>query len=314
MNDLIYIINVVLPVFLLVVVGIFLRLRGLVTESFVDSTSKFVFNVSLPVLIFLKLYNVDLSSEFDIPFILFVVISTLVLFGLSWMISIYLCEDTNNRGVFIQGAFRSNYAIVGLAIMFGMFGAASVAKASLVLSFVLPLYNFLSVVALTVFGSEKSKYEIKSIIKEILLNPLILAVIVSIPFAICKIELFPALESTGEYLAAIALPLALIGIGGSMNLSAIKKASKISIYASLIKIVMAPVIFTFAAYWIGFRSTDLGIIFVIFACPTAIASFVMTIALGGSARIAGNIIVISTLGSVVTYTVGLYLLRYLKLI
>lgn len=314
MSDLLYILNVVLPVFLLVLIGLFLRNRKLINESFVDSTSKFVFNVSLPALIFLKLYDIDLSSEFDIPFILFIVISTLLLFVVSWIVAIYAVKNISDRGVFIQGAFRSNYAIVGLAIIFGMFGSESVAKASLVLSFVLPLYNLLSVVALTLYNTEKSIINIRSILKGIILNPLIIAVIVSIPFAMFKLELYPAVKTTGEYLSSIALPLALIGIGGSMNLNALKKASKISIYSSLIKIVFAPLIVTLGAYLLGFRYADLGIIFVIFACPTAIASFVMTIAMGGNGRIAGNIIVISTLGSILTYTIGLYLMRFLHLI
>ena len=303
-----------LPVFLLVIVGLALKFRGLVTEAFVDSTSKFVFNVSLPVLIFMKLYNVDLSSEFDIPFILFVVIATVFLFGISWMLSIYLVSKREDRGVFIQGAFRSNYAIVGLAIILGMFGHSSVSKASLTLSFVLPIYNLLSIVVLAIYSGKESSLRFKTLIKDILLNPLIIAVVVSIPFALFKIDLLPSLVNTGNYLSSIALPLALLGIGGSMNLSAIKKASRISVYSTIIKILFAPLIITSVAYWLGFRGNNIGIIFVIFACPTAIASFVMTIAMGGNGRIAGNIIVLSTLGSIVTYTIGLYLMRYLLII
>lgn len=314
MSDLLYILNVVAPIFLLVLLGLFLRQKKLVTESFVDSTSKFVFRISLPALIFLKLYDIDLSAKFDIGFFLFIVIATVITFFLSWGSSFYLCRIREDRGVFIQGAFRGNYAIIGLAVIAGMFGNDALAKASLVLPFVLPIYNIFSVIVLTIYGNNKSDLNFASVTKDILLNPLILAVVIALPFAFWKIPLLPALIKTGEYISVIALPLALIGIGGSMNLRAIKKASRVSLLASTMKIIIIPVLATWAAFMFGYSGSDLGILFVIFACPTAIASFVMAIAMGSSGKIAGNIIVISTLASLATFTVGLYLLRLFNLI
>lgn len=312
MNDLIYILNVVSPVFLLVVLGMSLRYFKLIDDNFVKITSTFVFNISLPVLVFMKLYRVDLSATFDLTFVAFIFISTIILFLFNWLVSILIVSSRHDRGVFIQGASRSNFAIVGLAIILGMFGQPSLVKASLLIPFLIPLYNFSSILALTYYNNRNLKMGFGRLMKDVFLNPLILGVVAALPFAMWNINIPDAFKTTGNYLSDMALPLALIGIGGSLNIDAVKESSYISSVASIIKIVVAPLIITLISIWLGFTGTDVGIIFVVFGCPTAIVSFVMAVAMGGSAKIAGNIIVISTLGSVVTYTIGLYALRMLN--
>lgn len=313
-QDLLFIINVVLPVFLLVFVGILLRLIKIVDEQFVRITSNFVYKVSLPALIFLKLYDVDLERTINIDMMLLIVIGTIAVYYIAKIIAKYLKLKPEDEGVYIQGAFRSNYAIVGLAIILRMFGLDAVAKASFLLLFALPIYNLYGIIALTLPHNQNAKVDYIKITKEIFLNPLILSVIAAIPFSLFKISIPPSLETTGNYLADIALPLALISIGGSMNLQTIKEASGLAFGSSSIKNIIAPVITTIAAYFLGIRGEDLGIIFIVFACPTAIVSFIMAAGLKGNVKLAGNIVVISTLGSLLTMTLGLFILRLFELI
>lgn len=313
-QDLLFIINVVLPVFLLVFVGILLRLLQIVNEEFVKITSNFVYKVSLPALVFLKLYDVDLERTINIDMMLLIIFGTIAVYYIAKLIAKYLKLKPEDEGVYIQGAFRSNYAIVGLAIILRMFGLDAVAKASFLLLFALPIYNLYGIIALTLPHNQNTKVDYIRITKEILLNPLILSVIAAIPFSLFKISIPSSLETTGNYLADIALPLALISIGGSMNLQTIKEASGLAFGSSSIKNIVAPVISTIAAYFLGIRGEDLGIIFIVFACPTAIVSFIMAAGLKGNVKLAGNIVVISTLGSLLTMTLGLFILRLFELI
>ena len=64
----------------------------------------------------------------------------------------------------------------------------------------------------------------------------------------------------------------------------------------------------------GIRDTELAVLFFLAASPTAAASFVMTRSMGGNAALAANIVVLSTLGSLLTVTSGLILLKYLGLV
>lgn len=314
LNDLLFIINIVVPVFMLVIVGAVLKLVKIVDDNFVKITSNFVFKVSLPVLIFMKLYNVDLSKTIDVKMISIVIAGIILTYLLGLVIAKIYKLKPSDEGVFIQGAFRSNYAIVGLAIILRMFGTEALSKASFLLLFALPVYNLLGVIALTLPHTVDNRLNIKKTLLEIIVNPLVLAVIIAIPFSIFKISIYNTLETTGNYVAEISLPLALMGIGGSINFKSIKEASGLAFTSTIIKNVLSPLIVIVIGLYFGIIGVDLGLLFIIFACPTAIASFIMASSMKGNVKLAGNIVIISTLSSIFTMTLGLFCLRYFRII
>jgi len=313
-ENIVFTANIVAPVFLIIALGYFLKQIKIINEQFVTITSKFVFNVSLPALIFIELYDVDLITVIDVTQIVYIYAGTLIIYFLVWIISIPFIKNGKDLSVFVQGAYRSNYAIVGLAIISNLFGDAGLGKASIILAFILPLYNVLAVVILTVPMRKERKLNIKGTFSEIITNPLIIAVIIALPFSLFRIELPSMIFSSCNLLADVALPLALIGIGGSLNIENIKKASGLAFTSSAIKLIALPVILIFGAYLAGFRNMDLGIMFVLFSCPTAVVSFIMAEAMGCNSRLAGNIVVISTIGSVVTISTAIIILRSIHLI
>ena len=306
--------NVVAPVFLIVALGYFVKRLGVINENFVDITSKFVFSVSLPALVFINIATIDLSKAIDFNQIMYICAATIITFFIIWIASIPFIKDGKNLSVFVQGAFRSNFAIVGFAIIVKLFGDFALGKAALILAFVLPLYNILAVIVLTVPLSKERKLDIKKTLLEIILNPLIVAVFVGLPFSYYRINIPQVIDLTAGFLSELALPLALIGIGGSLNLKNIKKASALAFSSSAIKVIILPVILTLGAYYLGYRSIDLGVMFVLFACPTAIVSFIMAEAMGANSKLAGNIVLISTVASVFTIAAGIVILKELSLI
>ena len=111
---------------------------------------------------------------------------------------------------------------------------------------------------------------------------------------------------SGEYLASMTLPIALICIGGTLSLSALVSSGGPALSASLFKLVFIPVVFTVIGWLIGFEGRELGVLFLFLAAPTAAVSYVMAKAAGGDARFAANIIALSTALSIVTISAGLY--------
>lgn len=313
-DNIIFTANTVAPVFIIVAIGYLSKKIKIINENFVDITSKFVFSVSLPAFIFLKIVDLDLSIALEIDQILYIYIATILSFILVWFGSIPFIQNAKDRSSFIQGAFRGNFAIIGLAIISNLFGREALGEATIILAFLLPLYNILAVIALTVPLRKEKRIKITSTIIEILFNPLILAVIFALPFSYFRLKLPELAELTGTFLSDLALPLALIGIGGSLNFENLKKASNLAFTSSAIKLITIPLVFTIGAYLFGYRGKDLGIMFVLFGCPTAIVSFIMAESMGANSKLAGNIILISTLGSVFTIAVGILLLKSLGLI
>ncbi|MDO8550510.1 MAG: AEC family transporter, partial [Ignavibacteria bacterium] len=286
-----------------------LKRLGMINENFVTVSSKIVFNISLPALIFFEISAIDLVEVLNIGQISFIYIGTLISFGIAWIIAQSVAKTGQDKASFIQGSFRGNFAIVGLAIIVNYYGIENLGKASLVLAFTIPLYNILSIIALTIPLRKEKQLNYKNTLFEIARNPLIIAVIAALPFSYLRIEIPEVIYTTGKYLSALSLPLALIGIGGFLSFSDITKGSLPTIVSTSLKLIVLPALATFAAYLLGFKGMDLGIIFILFACPTAIASFIMAEAMGANSRLAGNILLLTTLASVVTMTLGLFILK-----
>jgi len=314
LDNIIFTTNIVAPVFLIILLGYFLKRIGVINENFIEINSKFVFNVSLPAFIFMKISALDLTAALDIGQIIFIYAGTLLVYFIAWIIASFFIKDGRDLSVFVQGAYRSNFAIVGLAIIANLFGDEGLGKASLILAFLLPLYNVLAVIILTIPMRKTRKLNLSNTVQEIILNPLIISVIVALPFSYFKLELPSMLLTTGNFLADVALPLALIGIGGSLNIENIKRASALAFSSSILKLIIVPVVLTFFAYLFGYRTMDLGIMFILFACPTAIVSFIMAEAMGCNSKLAGNIVVISTIGSVITISAAIIILKSAGLI
>jgi malonate transporter len=314
LDNILFTANIVAPVFLIIAVGYFAKRIKIINEVFVDVTAKFVFQISLPVFIFLKISVLDLSQVFEFKQIIYIYLGTIVTYFLIWFSTIPFINNPKDKSAFIQGAFRGNYAIVGLALISNLFGHDALGKATIILAFLLPLYNVLAVIVLTIPLKTEEKSIIKSAFYDILLNPLILAVLFALPFSFFKIKLPEMFITTGGFLSDLALPLALVGIGGSINTENLKRASNLAFTSSIIKIVLIPIILTFGAYLLGYKDIDLGIMFILFACPTAIASFIMADVMGANSKLAGNIIMITTLGSVFTISLGILILKSFGLI
>jgi malonate transporter len=313
-QNLIFTLNLVAPVFLIVALGYILKKLRLINDDFVTLTSKIVFLVSLPVLIFVEIATMEISEVLNLDLIIFVYIGTLISFGLAWVISIPFIKEPRDRSVFVQGSFRGNFAIVGLALIANVYGTDRLGKASLILAFTIPLYNVLSVIVLTVPMRKERQLNLSHTLLEIAKNPLILGVIAAIPFSYFNIKIPFVVLKTGEYLAALALPLALLGIGGFLSFTHLRKGAVMVFSSTFLKLVAIPVAASYAAYKFGFVGEDLGILFLLFACPTAIASFIMAEAMGVNSRLAGNILLVTTLGSVITITMGLFILKEMGLI
>ena len=147
--------------------------------------------------------------------------------------------------------------------------------------------------------------------KELLKNPLIIAVVLGMLASAVKLYIPQWLLKSGEYFAGLTLPLALICVGGTLSLAGVKASGMSALQSSAIKIAILPVLACTAAWLIGIQGRDLIILWMFFSSPTAAASFAMAVAAGGDGKLAANIIALTTLVSIGTMTLGIYTLTAL---
>ena len=313
-QQVIFVGSITLPVFSLVFIGIWLKWRQKIDDAFTARASYIVFNLALPVLMFAAIVRTDLGQIGNPRLIIFALLMTLFSFFVLWWGARVLIRDKDNLGVFVQGCFRSNLGILGLAFCLTTFGEEGLAVGALLLAVITPLYNILSIYALTHAATEDTRLNWGQLFKQVARNPLNTAIILALPFAYWQIQLPEVVMRSIDYLAAMTLPLALICIGGTLSFSALKRTQALSWFAVVIKLLILPIVVAGLAYMSGFRGIELGCLVLMFASPTAAASFVMVRAIGGNYTLAANIIAITTLISLITVSIAIYLLKVFALI
>lgn len=296
-----------LPVFAMVFIGLGLRRVGWIDAAFIHTASALVFKATLPTLVFLSIIRADLNVALNPGLLVFFLCATLASFALTWLWAGFRVPE-KDRGVYVQGAFRGNCGIVGLALAANLYGDFGLSAGGILLGLVIISYNALSVVALIAHQPGQTT-SWRRILHDICRNPLILAVVFAIPVAWLDLTFPQWVLTSGDYFASLTLPLALLCIGATVSLSAIRGDSGTAISSSMLKMVILPVLCTAAAWLAGFRGPELGLLFLYFASPTAAASFVMAKALGGNSRLAANIIALTTLLASITVTLGVFILR-----
>jgi malonate transporter len=301
------------PIFTLVFLGILLKKFEVIDDAFTLAASRLVYMVAMPTMLFISMINTDIRSVVDGSYLIFAVCGSLVIFAASSLLCPLLVKERRDRGVFIQGTFRSNLAIVGLAFCFNAYGEPGLAKASILMSVLTILYNLLTAYTLSASLSSE-QVRISKVLIGIIKNPLIAALVIGIIFSLMAVPIPDVVRTSGEYLARMTLPLALISIGSALSFSELKNSSSVSVMAVFTKLVIVPVTLTYTAYRWGIQGMDLGILFLMVASPTAVASYIMVQNIGGNAKLAASIVVISTIASLITVSFGLAVLKQIGVI
>ena len=318
MSDFIFSLNVTMPIFLVMVLGYFLKQIGMLDDHFVTVANKFNFKVTLPFMVFRDLSQVDIREEFDIRFVLFCAISSTICFWAIWGAVKLFLKDKSLRGAFVQASFRSSAAVMGLAFISNIYGASAMGPMMIIGA--VPLYNIFSVLVLTFEantddeGTDNAKRDtekIKQACVNIAKNPIIISIALGVIVALIGIDFPIMVDKTVNSVAQLAPPLALIGLGaGFEGRKAIAKLRP-TMWASAIKLIIQPLIFIPAAIWLGFTGEKLVAILIMLAAPATPSCYIMAKNMKNDGTLTASIIVMTTLLAAFTLTGWIYLLKTL---
>jgi len=315
LSDLLFSFNAVFPIFLVMLLGLVVRRLDIINASATKQINSLVFKVALPLMLFNTVYGSDYSQMLDWKFIVFLILSIIIFFFICWIIAVKLIDDDKKKGAFIQGSFRGNYVILGIALSTEVLGfTPALAMTGVII--IVPLFNVLSVIILTIYREQKTESEniVTTIIKSIVTNPLIIGIIAGIVLTLLNIEIIPLLSIPINMVSSLATPLALLVIGASMDYSRIKDRLKYTLVASTLKLIAMPVIFTPLAIWAGISTEGIVVLLLLYAAPTAIVSYVMASHMGTDEFLASSIVLFTSLASIPTYTIGVYILRVIGIV
>lgn len=314
MSNLIFSLNATLPIFLTMVLGWVFHRVGLMDEGFTDKLNKFVFRVALPVLLFQDLATVDFSQVWDIRFVLFCFLSTLICIAAVTALS-FLLKDRSIQGEFIQAAYRSSAAILGIAFIQNIYGNSGMAPLMIVAT--VPLYNVMAVAVLSVMSPKRGKMDrtlLINTLKGILTNPIILGIAAGILWSVLKLPMPAILAKTVSNVAVLATPLGLMSLGAAFQWQQASSRLKPALAATFIKLVALVAIFLPIAVNLGFREEKLIAILVMLGSSSTVSSYIMAKNMGHEGVLTSSAIMLTTLFSAFTLTGWLFLLKSLGLI
>ncbi|MBF7075091.1 AEC family transporter [Glaciecola sp. MH2013] len=288
--------SVIGPVVLLIAFGYALYKTGLMTDDFVERASRLIFNFALPALLFTTIAKSDISTISDKNMLVIGVLGTLGICLVLMLIAPYIVTKRADRGVVIQGAFRSNMGIIGLAYCANAYGQEGLALASIYLGALTITYNVISVIILNFYLDSKTSY--LRMIKGVVTNPIILAIVSALLVSNFQLNLPSILINSAGYFAQLTLPLALLCTGAALRFSSLRADGKAAAISILVKCFIYPFVIVAFALGFGIDGMALGVVYLMSIAPTAAASYVMVRKIGGNYTLAAHIIAISTLVSV----------------
>lgn len=313
MSHILFSINAILPLLIPVLLGYLFKRIGLVTREVAVGMNRLVFRLFLPVMLFLNVYRIETLAEVDPTYIFYTLGVSLILFAVTVPITRAVTKDPRQRGVLVQGSFRSNFALVGIPLATSLFGEAGGMIATVLGAFLIPLYNVLAVFSLSIFGDgEHKRPSWKKILTDILKNPLILAIalgfvtlLVRALFVRTGVEFrltdLPFLEKTLSSLSAVATPLSLVVLGAQFEFSAIASLRRQILFAVLLRGVVIPTLGLSVAYALGcFEGAHFAAFAAAFCTPIAVSSVPMAQEMGADSALAGQLVVWTTLVSALT--------------
>ena len=303
-----YALDVTLPISLIIGLGVLLKRISWITDEFAKAGSDLVFNLTLPCLLFVNIATTNLTDHFPALLIVFAGSAMTAVFLIFHLLAFGIANKLA-RGAFVQGACRGNMAIIGLALSVNAFGDSALAIASMYLAVLVVPLNIFSI--LTLYYHQEKTPSVRDVAHSVLTNPLAIAISLAILVALLPIQVPRLMLDTGHYLASMTLPLALLCVGATIRLQEFRSSS-VLYWAISSKVVFIPVVATALGFYVGLRGEELGVLFMMTAAPTAAAAYPMVRSIGGDYHLTAAIIAGSTLMSIVSSTLGLFLLREMQ--
>jgi len=312
MENFIIAINVVLPLCLLILTGYIVKRVGLVEPETFKKMNKLVSKILIPVVLMKNIMETNLKTDFNIDFILFGVLG-LIFITLVSMLIVPLFEKERKRiGVIVQGIYRSNFVLFGLTLVGNLYGTENTVITGVLISFCVPVINIIAIIILQYYGMESVDF--KKVIHELIKNPIILGAVIGFVVLLSGVKLPTFINTTIADLSKMTTPLALIILGGTLEISAISKNLKALAVMTLGKLIFVPFIMTSIGAMLGYRGIQLMSLLALFGSPIAVSSYPMATEMHCDDELASQGIVFTTVFSIVSMVLWVYVFKSLQLL
>lgn len=304
--------RVVLPMALLMLVGVGVRKAGIIDRPAMQNIDRLTFRLFMPVLLFKNLYETDFSQSFEAQEVLFAAAAITLIFPLALLLPRRLEKDPAKAAAMGQAMMRTNYILFGIAVAESIYGEGNVGSVALLGAVVVPLTNAFGVMILELGRSGRA--EPGKLLLSILKNPMVLATLASLAAMVLPFRIPELLWDVIKDIAGVTTTISFLSLGVSLDLGEARANRRSLAIGTALRMVLVPLVFLPLSVALGFRGQSLCGLMVLFAAPTAVASYPMAVAMGADGPLAGQLVCVNTLLSVFTMFCYTFLFKNLGLL
>ena len=304
--------RVVLPMALLMLTGAGVRKAGLMDRPTMRRVDKLTFRLFMPVLLFKNIYETDLSRSFEPKEVLFAVLALLALFPLALLLPRRLEKDPGKAAAMGQAMMRANYILFGIAVAESIYGEGNAGPVALLGAVVVPMTNALSVVILEVGRAGRAAPG--KLLLSVLKNPMVLATLAALAVMAMPFRIPELLWGVVKDVAGVTTTISFISLGVSLDLGEARANRRPLVIGTALRMALIPLVFLPLSVALGFRGPSLCGLMVLFAAPTAVASYPMAVAMGADSPLAGQLVCVTTVLSVFTMFCYTFLFKSLGML
>jgi malonate transporter len=297
------------PVFLIIVLGAWLKAMPLMDEPGWRGLERATYYVFFPAMIIMTMAKADLRTvpvvAMGFALIAAILVMTAVLLALRPLLARSLGMDGPAFTSVFQGATRWN-SFVAIATAGALFGEVGLTLTAISVAAMIPLLNVLAVVMLQHYAQDKP-IVLGPTLKAIVTNPFIWSSGLGIVINIAGIPLPVIAMRFGDILGAAALGTGLLLVGAGLEVRAAVKPRALTWVATGLKLLLMPAMVCGIAMALGVGGVALKVAILSAAMPTASGSYILARQMGGDAPLMAEILTVQTLIAVVTIPVILAL-------
>ena len=294
------------PVFALLLIGHLLKRFGITHDAFLKTADKLIYYIFFPVLLFWKIGGAASDLIGDPGLYKAAICAVVSVYILSSLYIKLFKVPAYQAGSFSQSCYRFN-TYIGMAVMLNALGEDGARQFSILIGLIIPIINILAVSTLSWYSEKKVSFPQRVVLtaKALISNPLIIACIAGLAYWKFMGGFPVFIDNTFRLASFVTLPLALFSIGGALTLGTMKNYFKLSLVASLFKLVILPLsgylfLNAFDATGISFR---VGMLY--FTLPTSTALYILSSQLSSDTQLASAAIALSTILSFISLSIAL---------
>lgn len=302
-----YVFNVVLPVFALILVGYLCGKTGKLGKSAAVELNRFVVWLALPAQLFNFAANSSWQSLWQPGFILTFGLSCLVIYFLMFFVSWYQQRNLGVASFAGLSASYSNTGYMGIPLCVLALGQDGLAPAIIATLMVMGLFALTTILIEVGTLSHKNPLEITlRVIKSLGANPLLVAPIVGLAWSSMGFGLFNPLQQFISFLAAAASPCALVSIGLFIMQKQAGKASQ-AWTLSFAKLILQPLVaWVIAGPVLNLPALWIKAVVILCALPTGTGPFMLAQYYSADGRTISRVVLLTTIGSLLTLSLFLW--------